>query len=100
MILSLLLWQQAFRLYSDAEECCQSPLRYFPSEIKIDVRAGGRNRRSAGRGIGILADETWAGSPCHENASIRNASGRCVSSRTGVPTRSFPTSAANRASVS
>ena len=36
----------------------------------------------------------------HENGCMRNASGRCVSSRTGVPIRSPPRRAVKRASVS
>src|SRR5207302_10473010 len=111
------------------------PSRCLCSETKIDVRAAGRNRRSAtgdfsfveaavsaaivpvrlglsplwGEGedegfLDVEAANRHSGSESaarlHLNGSIRNASGRCVSSFIGVPTRSLPSNALKRASVS
>src|SRR4029077_19666627 len=91
------------------------------SSNKTDPDTAGRNRRSAtrchvARGPLTLPPPSGRGdpfSPCggegedegcslelHENDSIRNASGRWVSSKTGVPTRSAPRTAIKRASVS
>src|SRR6187431_1809749 len=86
------------------------------SSCKTDADTAGRKRRKA-------LDKMWRGEllrasrldpgvaelrpplsavelKCHENGCMRNASGQCVSSRTGVPIRSLPRRALKRASVS
>ena len=85
------------------------------SSCKTDAEIAGRKRRSAAVASAVLsvwevfplgtssfaratADE--ADTTAHENGCMRNASSRCVSSRTGVPIRSLPRRALKRASVS
>ena len=60
---------------------------------------GGRNRRSVGPCAGCAGD--WReGATASAGLCMMNASGRCVSAQTGVPTRSSPTMAARRARFS
>src|SRR5207302_6005720 len=81
------------------------------SSCKTDAKTDGRKRRKAAVACAALsasesgpdwftplgtADSTAA----HENGCMRNASGRCVSSKTGVPIRSAPTRAVKRESDS
>ena len=76
------------------------------SEMKTDAGATGRNLRSAVVVCAVLSASgssplgTADSAAFHENGSIRNVSGRCVSSKTGVPTRSVPSRAVKRARVS
>ena len=68
----------------------------YAASIKAGI--GARNRRRAQEGNGPISPTVSFN--CQANGTIRKASGRCVSSRTGVPTRSGPRRPVKRASVS
>ena len=70
------------------------------ADPRFTVAVGAGRSRRMGVGRWKSAGDAGGGGACSKSGGRRKVSGRWVSTRTGVPTRSAPTSALRRAGVS